>query len=287
MIPLTASAGGFGTILGGGRNPIAVDFIEKYIGLKMGFLDWIIIQMPLVVVASIATWAVCWILIPPKVKVFPSGIKTDKLAPMTRNEKGVLTIFSLAILFWTLSDFTHMHVSVVAALAIIAVCSFKFVSLQTIINKFAWEAWLVFGAGVSLGVAMFETGAGKWLAEQFFPLVKDLPELGYLYTIALFASTITSFMSNSAATALCLPILDPIAVDMGLNRIFTAMSLPLTTSFVFLVIGCPPTIIAYSTGYFKQWDFIKVAIPYALVLCLVMVILMSVYWKFILPVLGY
>lgn len=287
MIPLTASAGGFGTILGGGRNPIAVDFIEKQIGVHIGFLDWIIIQMPMVIMSSLATWAVCWLIMPPKVKEFPTEVKTEKLPPMSKNEKGVAIIFALAFVFWTLSDLTKLHVSVVAALAIIVICSFKFVSLKTVISKFAWEAWLVFGAGVSLGIAMLETGAGEWLAHQFFPLIKGQSTFVVYYGIALFASTITSFMSNSAATALCLPILDPMAIEMGLNRIYTALSLPVTTSFVFLVIGCPPSIIAYSTGYFSQYDFIKVAIPKTLVLCALMVFTMSIYWDFILPLLGY
>lgn len=287
MIPLTASAGGFGTILGGGRNPIAVDFIEKHIGVHIGFLDWIIIQMPMVIVSSLATWAVCWIIMPPKVKEFPSEIKTENLPPMSRNEKGVAIIFLLAFIFWSLSDLTKLHVSVVAAMAIILICSLKFVSLKTVISKFAWEAWLVFGAGVSLGVAMLETGAGEWLAHQFFPLIKGQPTIVLYYAIAFFASTITSFMSNSAATALCLPILDPMAIEIGLNRIYTALSLPVTTSFVFLVIGCPPTIIAYSTGYFSQIDFVKVAIPFALILCGITVVFMSLYWPMILPLLGY
>jgi|GEM_PF-246591 len=287
MIPLTASAGGFGTILGGGRNPIAVDFIEKYIGVHIGFLDWIVIQMPMVIFASLATWAVCWIMMPPKVKEFPAEIKTDKMPPMTRNEKGVAIIFVLAFVFWTLSDFTHLHVSVVAAMALIAIFSFKFVTIKTAIQKFSWEAWLVFGAGVSLGVAMLESGAGTWLAEQFFPLIKGQPTIVIYYCIALFASTITSFMSNSAATALCLPILDPMSVEIGLNRIYTALSLPVTTSFVFLVIGCPPTIISYSTGYFRQIDFVKVAVPFALILCALSVVFMAVYWPIIFPILGY
>ncbi len=287
MIPLTASAGGFGTILGGGRNPIAVDFIEKHIGVHIGFLDWIIVQMPMVVLASLATWAVCWIMMPPKIKNFPTEIKSDKLPPMTRNEKGVAIIFILAFVFWTLSDLTHLHVSVVAALAIILICSLKFVSLKTIISKFTWEAWLVFGAGVSLGVAMLETGAGEWLAHQFFPMIKGQPTIVVYYAIALFASTITSFMSNSAATALCLPILDPMSIEIGLNRIYTALSLPVTTSFVFLVIGCPPTIIAYSTGYFKQIDFVRVAVPFSVILCGVTVLMMSIYWPIILPILGF
>ena len=185
MIPLTASAGGFGTVLGGGRNPIAVDFIEEHIGIHIGFLDWIIIQMPMVIFASLATWAVCWLMMPPKVKEFPSEIKTDKMPPMTRNEKGVAIIFVLAFLFWTLSDFTHLHVSVIAALALIAIFSFKFVTIKTAIQKFSWEAWLVFGAGVSLGVAMLESGAGEWLARQFFPLIKGQPNILIYYSICL------------------------------------------------------------------------------------------------------
>lgn len=287
MIPLTASAGGFGTILGGGRNPIAVDFIEKHIGVHIGFLDWIVIQMPMVIFASLATWAVCWIMMPPKVKEFPAEIKTDKMPPMTRNEKGVAIIFGLAFVFWTLSDFTHLHVSVVAALSLIAIFSFKFVTIKTAIQKFSWEAWLVFGAGVSLGVAMLETGAGKWLADQFFPLIKGQGHFITYYSIAMFASVITSFMSNSASVALCLPVLDPIAIEAGMNRIFTALSLPVTTSFVMLVIGCPPSIISYSTGYFSQMDFVKVAIPKTIILCAIMVIVMEFYWPIIFKILGY
>lgn len=287
MIPLTASAGGFGTILGGGRNPITVDFIEKVIGVQVGFLDWIIIQMPMVLICSIATWAICWLIIPPKVKEFPADIKSDKMNPMSRNEKGVIIIFSLAILLWTLSDFTKLHVSVVAAFALIAIFSLNLVSIKTVIQKFSWEAWLVFGAGVSLGIAMFETGAGQWLAELCLPAVQGQPHPVVYFAIAMFASTISSFMSNSASVALCLPILDPIAVDMGLGRIYTALSLPVTTSFIMLIIGAPPTIISYSTGYFSQYDFIKIAIPNAIILCLLVVLLTWFYWPIILPALGY
>jgi sodium-dependent dicarboxylate transporter 2/3/5 len=287
MIPLTASAGGFGTILGGGRNPIAVEYIEKYLGIHVGFLDWMVINMPMVIISSIATWAVCWFIMKPNIKEFPAEIKTEKLAPMTKNEKGVALIFILAFVFWTISDYTHLHVSVVAALAIILICGFKFVNFKTVIEKFSWEAWLVFGAGVSLGVAMLDTGAGQWLADQFFPLINGQSLIVVNYGIAIFGSFISSFMSNSAAVALCLPVLDPMAAEMGMSRLFVLMSLPVTTSFIMLVIGCPPSIISYSTGYFSQWDFIKVAVPKTLLLCAIMVVIMAVWWPIIFPLLGY
>ncbi|MBR9980038.1 MAG: hypothetical protein KFF50_03325, partial [Desulfatitalea sp.] len=37
-----------------------------------------------------------------------------------------------------------------------------------------------------------------------------------------------------------------------------AMSVPLATTFVLFVIGCPPTLIAYGFGYFTQWEAFKV-----------------------------
>jgi solute carrier family 13 (sodium-dependent dicarboxylate transporter), member 2/3/5 len=287
MIPLTASAGGFGTVLGGGRNPLAIDYLTEHLGIHIGFLDWMLIQYPMVILSSIATWAVCYIMMPPKMKELPADIKTGKMAPMGRNEKGVVIVFILAFIAWTLSDFTNLHLSVVAALALLVIFAFKFVDLKIVLQKFSWEAWLVFGAGVSLGAAMLDTGAGKFLADQFFPLLGDQGMFVQYYGIAFFGSFLSSFMSNSAAVALCNPILDPMAVSLGLSPLYIILSLPVTTSFIMLIIGCPPSIIAYSTGYFNQLDFIKVAIPKTIVLIAIMVLCMMLYYPFILGVLGY
>jgi sodium-dependent dicarboxylate transporter 2/3/5 len=58
---------------------------------------------------------------------------------------------------------------------------------------------------------------------------------------------------------------------------------PMATSFIMLVIGCPPTIIAYSTGYFTQVEFSKVAIPWCLVLLAICVLSAMIYW----PMIGF
>jgi sodium-dependent dicarboxylate transporter 2/3/5 len=90
-------------------------------------------------------------------------------------------------------------------------------------------------------------------------------------------------MSNSAAVALMLPIVLPMAEMMQMSPQSVAMIAPMTTSFIMLVIGCPPTIIAYSTGYFSQKDFVKIAVPWCLILLVVCVLSMMVYW----PLIGF
>jgi sodium-dependent dicarboxylate transporter 2/3/5 len=130
---------------------------------------------------------------------------------------------------------------------------------------------------------MLDSGAGRFLAEVCLPLLDGQPMVVVYYGMGFFGSFLSSLMSNSAAVALMLPITLPMAELMEMSPQSVAMMAPMTTSFIMLVIGCPPTIIAYSTGYFSQKDFIKVAVPWCLILLVVCVLSMLLYW----PLIGF
>lgn len=290
LIPLAASAGGFGTLLGGGRNPVMVEVLKKVTGYEMGFMEFALRNFPLVILGAIATWVVCYLIFRPEEKELPASITAEKLPPMSGQEKGVIGFFSLAFALWSITDITKVHYSVIAAGVLGLIFGFRLVSFKAVITKFPWESWIVFGAGVSMGIAMLDTGAGKWLAGQFIPMLEGQSWVVVFFGAGLLGSVMSSFMSNSAATALILPITIPMASGMGIPEAAIALSAPITTSFIMLVIGCPPTIIAYSTGYFSQLEFIKVAIPWAIV-CLILITLgASIYWPLTaypdLPLLG-
>jgi len=61
LIPLAASAGGFGTLLGGGRNPVMVEVLARVTGYEMGFLEFAIRNFPLCILTAVATWIVVYI----------------------------------------------------------------------------------------------------------------------------------------------------------------------------------------------------------------------------------
>jgi sodium-dependent dicarboxylate transporter 2/3/5 len=284
LIPLSSSAGGFGTLLGGGRNPLALEILQKFSNgeISIGFLQYIIIQFPICILTAVATWAILWALIRPTEKEL-AGVELDDPGPMSNAEKGVLIIFIFTFILWFMGDLTGWHYSVPAAFALLGFCAPGWISFRTICDKFPWESWIVFGAGVSLGVAMLDSGAGRFLAEAFLPLLDGKPMFVVYYGMGFFGSFLSSMMSNSAAVALMLPITLPMAELMQMSPESVAMMAPMTTSFIMLVIGCPPTIIAYSTGYFTQKDFIKIAIPWCLILLLICVLSMMVYW----PLIGF
>lgn len=284
LIPMAASAGGFGTLLGGGRNPLAMEILYQYSdgAITISFLKYLIIQFPIAFVTAIATWGILWVFFRPEEKEL-EGVKMDYPGPMETRELGVLIVFLLTFVLWFMGDITGWHVSVPAVLAMIGFCAPGWVSFKTVCDKFPWESWIVFGAGVSLGMAMLQTGAGMFLAESFLPVLSDKSAFVTFYGIGLFGSFLSSLMSNSAAVALTLPITLPMSEMMGLSPTTVALLAPITTSFIMLVIGCPPTIIAYSSGYFTQIEFIKIAVPWCLILLLVTTAAVLFYW----PLLGF
>ncbi|NCC26470.1 MAG: sodium/sulfate symporter, partial [Deltaproteobacteria bacterium] len=206
LIPLAASAGGFGTLLGGGRNPLAIEILQKFTHgqASIGFLEYIIIMFPICVLTAVATWAILWILFRPKEKELV-GVSLDHPGPMSRKELGVLVVFLGTFVLWFMGDLTGWHYSVPAAFAILGFCAPGWISFRTICDKFPWESWIVFGAGVSLGVAMLDSGAGKFLAEAILPLLDGQPTFVVYYGFGFFGSFLSSLMSNSAAVALMLP----------------------------------------------------------------------------------
>lgn len=290
LIPLSASAGGFGTMLGGGRNPVMAAKLQAITGYEIGFLEFAMLNLPLVLVPALATWAICFLAFRPDVKHLPASLAAEELPPMNIKQKGVVGFFALAFFLWALTDITKVHYSVVAAGALALIFGFRLVSFDIVFKKFPWESWLVFGAGVAMGIAMLDSGAGTWVAGKFLPLLEGQNWMVVFAGSGFLASIMSSFMSNSAATALILPITIPMAASMGIPETAIALSAPISSSFIMLVIGCPPTIIAYSTGYFSQLDFIKVAVPWAIVCILLVTLSAAIYWPLIgfegLPLLG-
>jgi sodium-dependent dicarboxylate transporter 2/3/5 len=284
LIPLSSSAGGFGTLLGGGRNPLALQILQSFSQgqISIGFLEYILIQFPICVVTALATWVLLWVILRPEEKELV-GVKMSPPAPWSPRERGVLVVFLLTFVVWFLGDLTGWHYSVPAAIALFGFCAPGWVSFRSICDKFPWEAWIVFGAGVSLGVAMLDSGAGQYLGEAFLPVLDGKPTFVAYYGMGLFGSTLSSAMSNSAAVALMLPITLPMAGLMSMSPQAVAMLAPQTTSFIMVVVGCPPTIIAYTAGYFNQKDFTKVAVPWTLFLLLVCTLCATVYW----PMIGF
>ena len=277
VVPLGAACGGGGTFIGSGRSPAAAEMFFAATGYQIGFTEYAIYQLVPSMVYGLGTWMALMIVFPPKLKELPSSIIAEKLPPLTKNEKGLSVIILLALGLWILSDLTKVHVSVVGAGFIVMVMLFGLVSWKKCLAEFPWNPMMVFGAGFALGIAMLDTGAGKWIAEQIFPIFEGSPWPIVSFGVGWISAIITSFMANAAATALLVPVFVPMADMAGVPTFPIAMTVPLATTFVLLVIGCPPTLIAYGLGYFTQIEAFKVFFVRTII-CLTLAGLVQAIW---------
>ncbi len=260
IIPLGAACGGGATFLGSGRSPASAELLFKITGYNIGFMEYMLYQFVPSLFLGLATWLAVWIIYPPKVKELPSELSIEKMPPMEKNEKQLSWILAATFLLWFLTDVTKIHVSAIGGLFIVVCMVFKVVDWKRCLDEYPWNPIMVFGAGFSLGVAMLDTGAGKWIATQIFPIFTNSPWPVVAAGASALSAVITSFMANAAATALLVPVVVPMADMAGTPVAPIAMAVPLATTFVLLVIGCPPTLIAYGFGYFTQWEAFKVLV---------------------------
>ncbi|MGD9824935.1 SLC13 family permease [Desulfobacter sp.] len=281
MIPLGSACGGGATFLGSGRSPASAELLFQITGYNIGFMEYMLYQFVPSMALGLATWLAVWIIYPPKIKELPLELAVEKMPPMEKKEKQLAWILAGTFVLWFLTDITKIHVSAIGGLFIVVCMVFNVVDWKRCLAEYPWNPIMVFGAGFSLGVAMLDTGAGKWLATQIFPIFTGAPWPVVAAGASALSAVITSFMANAAATALLVPVMVPMADLAGTPVAPIAMAVPLATTFVLLVIGCPPTLIAYGFGYFSQWEAFKVLLFRSILGILLLCLCMSLWYPLV------
>ncbi len=263
-IPIAANLGGMGTPIGTPPNTIAIKYLNDPEGLNLGigFGQWMLFMVPLVIVLLLISWLLLrWL--------FPFTQKTVELnieGTMKKDLKAYIVIitFIVTVLLWLLDSVTGINSYTVALIP------FMVFSLLGIINRrdleeINWSViWMVAG-GFALGYALNASG----LAEI---MVKSIPFGDYSPLLILVLSGVicyllSNFISNSATAALLMPILAIVCAAMGdkLNAIGGTSTILIgvaiaASSAMILPISTPPNALAFATNLVKQKDMAKIGI---------------------------
>ena len=279
-LPFACSAGGMGTLVGGGRNMVAAAFLKEFTGLEITFFDWILYAMPAALITVPAAVGVVYLIFRPDPR-YKLPQFDEAIGAWSSLEKRCLIIIGLTFLLWLTKGFHAIDYSVTGMLGVAGLILFGVLKWEDIQNNMEWgTALFIFGGGISLGLAMGYSGAADYFAHLFFPLVQGGGWLLLFVGVGVFGALVTNAMANVAAAALILPIVIPMAQLEGVNPTVLALGLGMATSFaMLLVIGCPPNAIAYSYRYFKSSDLTKVGAIATPILLGLLVLVATLWWK--------
>jgi solute carrier family 13 (sodium-dependent dicarboxylate transporter), member 2/3/5 len=281
-LPFACSAGGMGTLVGGGRNMVAAAFLKEFTGLEITFFDWILYALPAAIVCVPLAVLIVYFIFPPNPE-YKLPKFDEAIGPWSPLEKKTLVVSGLVFVAWLTKGYHGMDYSVTGMLGVAFLVLFKALTWEDINDNLEWgTALFIFGGGISLGLAMGYSGAATYFANLVFPLFEGGGWLLLFVGVGAFGALITNAMANVAAAALILPIVIPMAQLEGVNPTVMAMCLGMATSFaMLLVIGCPPNAIAYSYRYFKSMDLTKAGAVATPALLAALVLVVAVWWQII------
>ncbi len=245
-VAFSASVGGIATPIGTPPNAIAIGELALH-GHDISFGKWTLIALPLCVLLFSIIYKIILFFFPPKVDEI--AFTPPPQQPLTKNQKAVLGVGLLTALLWLTGPLHHIPSSVVALVPVLAFFGTGLLEKNDF-SDLGWHVLIIVGGGLSLGVAMRETGLSSWLVSKIDLQTLPLPLVFVL--IATATLTMATFISHSAVANLLIPIVIGFSSCHPTGLVVTCamaasvgMALPVST---------PPNAIAYGAGEVKIKD---------------------------------
>ncbi len=306
-IAFSASIGGIGTLIGTPPNIVFVASLRKLFpeAPEIGFMQWLSIGLPLVVVFLPIAWLyISYVALPIRLKEIPGGRELideelRRMGPMGAGERGVLIVFLLMALGWMwradihLGSFTipgwaslvglqgKVHdstVAIAAALLLFFIPADRrrglfLLDWETAV-RIPWGILLLFGGGIALAQGFSRTGLAQWIGEHLTKLGGVPVPITIVITASLLV-ILTEFTSNTAVTTIFMPILAATAIGSGEDPLLLMVTGTIAASLAFMLpVATPPNAIVFGSGYVRLPEMVRVGVILDLIGIVIVLILM-------------
>ena len=264
-------------------NPETFKFIIDYVTWMLYAYPMFLLQLPLVTVILLFTFKPEYRDLSRAVVKLRAEVEVE--GPLKPGDWVAIGFFFLILCGWIFisSDIGMGTVAVIGAIAFLVAGLVKWEDINSGVN---WGVVLLYGAAISLGVQMKDTGAAEWVASNFLSLLTPIGAdegIGLWAAVSVLTTTVTNTMSNGAAVAVLGPIVLKLASVAGESPIIVGFITAVSSAFAyFTVVGTPACTIVYASGYLKTTDFLKVGWKMCVMSIIVMLAVAYVYW----PLLG-
>jgi sodium-dependent dicarboxylate transporter 2/3/5 len=298
-IAYAATIGGYGTLVGSPPNALLAGFLAQTHGVRLGFLDYMLIGVPIVALAIPITWLLLTRIVfrvnrhPPTIDTGALDVQRREQGAMSRQERFVAVVGLITAVAWMTQPWlsrlvpglTEAGISVACALVLLVVPIDR--NGPTIDWKTAesipWGVLVLFGGGLSLAAAIQDSGLARWIGDAVGGL-RALSPLVLILLVTTGITLLTEFTSNTATAAAWLPIASALALGAGMNPLVMVVAAGLAASNGFMLpVGTPPNAIVFASGKLSTPEMARAGLMIDL---LFIVLLSAAAYYLVVPVLG-
>ena len=251
-IPMAASVGGMGTIIGSAPNAIAAGIANES-GSPINFLEWMVIGVPVALVVVITAWYFL-------LKRFPTNLAEIKLDMSSLDEpelpekrdRIVVGALSLATVgLWMTTPLHGIHIVAISLIPIVGLTMTQVLGAAHV-RGLPWDTLMLVAGGLSLGSAVVDSGLAANFASQLGFLTNLNIDIVVFAALALITVTLSNVMSNTATVSIVLPV--AVALLPG-RELEMCLILGLSAACALLLpVSTPPNAVACSTGEIQTSD---------------------------------
>ncbi|MEW5057522.1 MAG: SLC13 family permease [Cycloclasticus sp.] len=254
-----ASIGGISTPIGTPPNLVFMQVYEENTGLQISFGQWMLWALPIVCLFLPLSWL--WLS-----RYLPAQgeLTLPTVGAWTTHERRVMLVFTATAVLWITrrepfggwSGWLNMPQANDASVALLAVVALfvipngkqqKLLDWQTA-QQIPWGILLLFSGGICLAKAFVISGLSASLGEQL-SAVTSLSVIAMMGLIALAVTFMTEATSNTATTAMLMPILAATALNANIDPLWLMLPATFSASCAFMLpVATAPNTIVFSSG---------------------------------------
>lgn len=298
-IAYSASIGGIATLIGTPPNLVLAGVVSNIYDYEISFFQWFTFGFPI----SVVLLFICWKYLTSyafnfKQKEFPGGkaeIKrlTKLLGKMSYEEKMVAAVFGTTAFFWITRSFLFNElipklddtiIAIIFAIVLFLIpAKNKKQKLMTWDDavKLPWGILLLFGGGLAIASGFESSGLAVWIGNQMTSFAGLTTIILILLLIAAI-NFLTEITSNTATTAMLLPVLAPMAVIVDIHPFILMVGAAVAASCAFMLpVATPPNAVVFGSGFLRIPDMVSKGF----IMNIISIIILTLFVYFLLPML--
>jgi sodium-dependent dicarboxylate transporter 2/3/5 len=255
----SCSIGGLGTPIGTPPNLILVQVYEENTTQTISFGQWMSWGIPVVLTLLPLAW--WWV-----TRAVPRelDIQLPAVGPWRSAERRVLVVFGLTAVAWitraepfggwqTWLDVPAANDASVALLAVVALFVVRDDQGEPLIDwakasQIPWGVLLLFGGGICLARAFVASGLSAQVGDAL-TTVAALPVFAMMLLLALAVTFLTEATSNTATTALLMPVLAAVALAVEIDPLWLMVPAAMSASCAFMLpVATAPNAVVFGSG---------------------------------------
>lgn len=285
LMPLVfaAALGGNLSIIGAPGNLMGVNALQE-MGLKTSFFMYAPVGIPMLLAGIVYFVLIGYKLLPDgtNASIQESTVKNDFSDVPKWKQMVSVVVLLLVILAMIFEDQIGVAIQISACVGACVLVLTGVISEKAALQSIDLKVVLLFGGSLALASALDSTGAGTLIADKIVHLLGTDPNpLILLFVIFVVTCLLTNFMSNTATTALMVPIAVSLANSLGADPRAVVIATVIAGSCAYATpIGMPANTMVVGLGGYKFKDYVKAGLPLILISFAICMVLLPILFPF-------